>query len=224
MLAAIGVVHYPRRMTTVEDVLGFWFGAAPAANAAELGVKFKRWYMGGPDEDTAIRARFAETVEQALAGELHGWTATPRGRLALILLLDQMTRSLYRGAARAFAGDARAQRLAVEMLEDGSAVGLHYEERHFVYMPLLHAEDATLLERYNDLFPRSVETLPEWARPLFADGLEQGEKYREVFRRFGRFPHRNAALGRTSTPDEVEFLATWEQKAPPKGALALRGT
>jgi uncharacterized protein (DUF924 family) len=209
-------------MVTIDDVLVFWFGAAPVADATELGTRIKRWYMGGEAEDAPIRARFADAVERALAGELDDWARTPRGRLALILLLDQMPRALFRGTARAFAGDARAQQLATEMLAAGSDNALTFEERHFVFMPLLHAEDAAVLDRYNEIFPRSLERAPEWARPLLGDGVEQGLKYRDLIRRFGRFPHRNAALGRHSTPEEIEFLKTWEQRARPKGAAALK--
>jgi uncharacterized protein (DUF924 family) len=211
-------------MATIEDVLRYWFGEGPAANAAELGVKVKRWYAGGPEEDEVIRVRFADTVERALAGDLDSWAATARGRLALVLLLDQMTRSLYRGSARAFAGDARARRLATAMLDDGSLRELNHEERHFVYMPLLHAEDAASLDRYNEVFPASLASVPDWARPMLGDGVEQGVKYREVLRRFGRFPHRNAALGRTSTPEEITFLQEWEQKAPPSAFKAMLAT
>jgi uncharacterized protein (DUF924 family) len=209
-------------MPTIDEVLTFWFGASTATNAAELGTKIRRWYMGGEAEDAAIRARFGATVERALAGDLDAWLATSRGRLALILLLDQMTRSLYRGTTRAFAGDRRAQALATEMLETGGARELTFEERHFVYMPLLHAEDARLLDRYNELFPRSLDSVPEWARALLGDGIEQGLKYRDLMRRFGRFPHRNEALGRRSTPEEIEFLKTWGQRVTPKGAAALK--
>lgn len=209
-------------MTTIVDVLGFWF-AEPAANAAELAVKMKRWYRGGPAEDEAIRARFAGAVERALAGELDAWAATPRGRVALILLLDQMPRSLFRGTARAFAGDPAAQRLACEALEKEELDGIGFEERHFLYMPLLHAESMLLLDRFNRLFPAALARTPGWARPLLADGVEQGAKYRALIRRFGRFPHRNAALGRRSTPEELEFLETWEMRAAPKTFAALFG-
>lgn len=205
-------------MATIDDVLGFWFGDATATNAAELSSKLKRWYMGGDVEDTAIRARFADTIERALAGELDDWAKTLRGRLALIILLDQMTRSVFRGTSRAFAGDPRAKKLAIEMLEAGTAGELTFEERHFVFMPLLHAEDADLLDRYNELFPRALAFVPEWGRALLGDGIEQGLKYRDVFERFGRFPHRNGALGRSSTPEEIEFLKTWADRAAPKVA------
>ena len=208
-------------MATIDDVLRFWFGEATSTNAAEFGAKMKRWYRGGDAEDAAIRERFTETIECALAGELDAWAATPRGRLALILVLDQMTRSAFRGRSRAFAGDARAERLALEMLETGTWRTLGFEERHFVFMPLLHAEDAALLDRYNELFPKSLALVPEWARGFLGDGIEQGIKYRDVLRRFGRFPHRNEALGRTSTPEELEFLKAWAERAAPKGAAVL---
>jgi uncharacterized protein (DUF924 family) len=208
-------------VAAIEDVLHFWFGDAPARNATELGAKMKRWYRGGDAEDAAIRERFAETIERALAGDLDAWAATPRGRLALIVLLDQMTRSVYRGSPRAFAGDLRAQRLATEMLADGTTRELGFEERHFVYMPLLHAEDAALLDRFNALFPESLERVPGWARDLLGDGIEQGAKYREVMRRFGRFPHRNEVLGRISTQAEVELLETWGERVTPKAFAAL---
>ena len=203
-------------MATIDDVLSFWFGDAPATNTADLVVKMKRWYKGGDVEDAAIRARFADTVEQALAGELDDWAQTPRGRLALIILLDQMTRALFRGSARAFDGDRQSQALGLEMLADAHAAELTFEQRHFVFMPLLHAEDAAQLDRFNELFPKSLALVPEWARRLLGDGIEQGLKYRDVYRRFGRFPHRNLALGRRSTPEEVEFLETWVERAVPQ--------
>jgi uncharacterized protein (DUF924 family) len=211
-------------MATIDDVLAFWFGDATATNTAELAVKMKRWYMGGDVEDAAIRARFADTVERALAGELDDSARTPRGRLALIILLDQMTRSIFRATARAFAGDRRAQALAMEMLAAAPPAELTFEQRHFVFMPLLHAENAALLDRYNELFPQALAVVPEWGRALLGDGIEQGLKYRDVIRRFGRFPHRNLALGRSSTREEVEFLATWGERAAPKGAAALRNS
>lgn len=209
-------------MATVEELLGFWFGDAPSTNTAELGTKIKRWYQGGATEDAACRARFSDAVEQALAGELDAWAETPRSRLALILLLDQMTRSIHRDTARAFAGDARARQLASEMLDAWDFGDLDFEQRHFVFMPLLHAEDAGALDRYNELFPKALATAPGWARELLGDGLEQGSKYRDVIRRFGRFPHRNAALGRNSTPEEVEFLRTWASRVTPKASAALK--
>jgi uncharacterized protein (DUF924 family) len=203
-------------MATIDDVLAFWFGSAPATSSAEFGERMKRWYLGGPAEDAAIRERFGDTIERAIAGELDAWAETPRGGVALVLVLDQMTRSVFRGTRRAFAGDARAQRIAVAMLDAGTVWALAWEERHFVYMPLVHAEDAALLDRFNALFPRTLPLVPDFARPLLSDGLEQGRKYRDLIARFGRFPHRNEALGRASTAAEAEFLKTWDERRRPK--------
>src|SRR6185503_11543541 len=110
----------------------------------------------------------------------------------------------------------RAQRIALAMLDAGTGWALSWEERHFIYMPLVHAEDVTLLDRFNALFPRTLPLVPDFARPLLGDGIEQGRKYRDVVARFGRFPHRNEALGRASTPEEVEFLKTWGERRRPK--------
>ena len=203
-------------MATIDDVLAFWFGSAPATDLVEFGARMRRWYLGGEAEDTAIRERFAGTVERALAGELDGWADTPRGGVALVLVLDQMTRSIFRGTPRAFAGDARAQRVALAMIDAGTVWALSWEERHFVYMPLVHAEDVALLDRFNALFPRTLPLVPDFARPLLGDGIEQGRKYRDVVARFGRFPHRNEVLGRASTPEEAEFLKTWDERRRPK--------
>jgi len=208
-------------MATIDDVLTFWFGTAPATDSAGFGARMRRWYLGGEAEDAAIRERFAATIERALAGELDAWADTPRGGVALVLVLDQMTRSMFRGTPRAFAGDARAQRIALAMLDAGTGWALSWEERHFIYMPLVHAEDVALLDRFNALFPRTLPLVPDFARPLLSDGIEQGRKYRDVLARFGRFPHRNEALGRRSTPEELEFLRTWPEQAAPRGAAAL---
>jgi uncharacterized protein (DUF924 family) len=203
-------------MAAIDDVLAFWFGSAPATDAVEFGARMKRWYLGGEAEDTAIRERFAATIERALAGELDGWADTPRGGVALVLVLDQMTRSIFRGTPRAFAGDARAQRVALAMIDAGTVWALSWEERHFVYMPLVHAEDVGLLDRFNALFPRTLPLVPDFARPLLGDGIEQGRKYRDVVARFGRFPHRNEVLGRASTQEEAKFLGTWEERRRPR--------
>jgi uncharacterized protein (DUF924 family) len=204
----------------VEDVLSFWFGE-PAQDAAALGSKQKRWFMGGPDFDREIRERFAPTVERALAGDLDDWASTVRGRLALILVLDQFPRNIFRDTPRAFAGDARAQKLAVEALDAGLDRELGFEERMFLKLPLAHAEDLALQERSVVETDKVMGEVAEWQRPLFARGTEQARKYREVIARFGRFPHRNAALGRTSTPEEEVFLVDWKERQAPSAAKDL---
>jgi uncharacterized protein (DUF924 family) len=201
----------------IDDVLSFWFGE-PAQDAAALGAKQKRWFAGGPDFDREIRERFAPTVERALAGDLDDWVRTIRGRLALILVLDQFTRNIFRETPRAFAGDARAQKLAVEALDAQLDRELGFVERMFLKTPLAHAENLALQERAVVETDKLTSEVADWQRPLFARGVEQARKYREVIARFGRFPHRNAALGRTSTPEEEEFLVGWKERQAPSTA------
>jgi uncharacterized protein (DUF924 family) len=202
-------------MKTPSEVLAFWFGEPPKT-ADELKAKLRRWFMGGPELDAGIKESFGETVDAALAGELDGWLAEPKGWLALIVVLDQLTRNCFRGDARTHAGDARAVKLTMDALERGALHALPMQERHFALMPLLHAEDPACQARYQAEYAKFMADVPEAFRPLYASGLEQGEKYAEIIRRFGRFPHRNAILGRRSTPEEEAFLVDWEQRRAPK--------
>lgn len=204
----------------IDDILAFWFGE-PATTTEEYGRKMRRWFMGGPALDAEIRDRFGSLVERALAGELDHWAQTTRGRLALILLLDQFTRSVYRDDPRTYAGDARAQALCVEAYDRGLDRELPFEQRHFLMMPMLHAENLALQERAVATMDALVAESEPFQRPVLAMGTEQARKYREVIARFGRFPHRNAVLGRTSTPEEEAFLVDWAEKARPKGTDEL---
>jgi uncharacterized protein (DUF924 family)/glutathione S-transferase len=200
-----------------EDVLGFWFGT-PAASEAELMSKVQRWFMGGPALDAEVKTRFGVTVEAALSGKLDAWSETPRGRLALVLVLDQFTRNLFRGDPRTHAGDPKAQRLALEAFENGDDRGLAHLETMFLSMPFTHSEDLTLSKRGAEIAVRLAATAaPELAR-VSAMHVEQTHKYVNVITRFGRFPHRNALLGRDSSVEEQAFLVDWAAKAPPKDA------
>ena len=204
----------------IDEVLDFWFGT-PATTAEEYGKKVKRWYMGGPALDAQIRERFAPLVERALAGELDAWAETIRGRLALVLLLDQFPRSVYRNDPKSYAGDARAQTLALEALDRGLTEDLGIAERNFFVMPLMHAESLVLQERTVIEMEALAASAPDWQKPGLAMGVEQARKYRDIIARFGRFPHRNAVLGRTSTPEEEQFLVDWQAKMAPSGAKDL---
>lgn len=168
----------------MEDVLEFWFN--------EEHRPF--WFAQDAGFDAEIRRRFEGVLQQALAGELDGWAATVRGRLALVLVLDQFPRNLYRHTARAFSGDERARRLVLDGL--GSEGELSVDERGFFYLPLEHAED-------RELQALSVRMFAELGQ---ANYLEYARKHQAIIDRFGRFPHRNECLGRESTPEEVEFL------------------
>jgi uncharacterized protein (DUF924 family) len=199
-----------------QAVLDYWFGPQPAADAPALGQKMKRWYQGGPAIDAEIIAQFGDTTEAAVKGELSAWEAGPESRLALILVLDQFTRSVFRNQARMYAGDATAQRLAWlgDTFED-------FERRLFTLMPLAHAEDVAAQQRNVAGQAKLVSEVPAPLRPVFGMGIEQSQKYLGVITRFGRFPHRNEILGRTSTAEELEFLRDWAGKQPPSDATKL---
>lgn len=179
-----------------RQVLRFWFGEPPtAASRAE-------WFRKDPAFDEAIRARFGALVERALAGGLADWDATPRGALARVLVLDQFPRNLFRGTARAFAGDAPALAAAQEMVARGDDGRLAPLERWFVYLPFEHAEDLAAQHESLRLFGALAGEFPA----VGEDALLWARRHFDVIARFGRYPHRNAALGRASTPEEVAFL------------------
>lgn len=169
--------------------------------------KFRRWYQGGPELDREIDARFGGVLETALAGGLHDWTNALSGQLALVIVLDQFTRNSYRGTPRAYAGDSRALSLSLGMIERGALSSLDSEAQLFVMMPLIHAEDAAMQARAVELAERLVSTEPrEELRAAWASGAQRARHYQSVIARFGRFPHRNAILGRRSTTEELTFL------------------
>lgn len=180
------------------DVLDFWFGAAPLATSRE-------WFVKSAAFDDSIRQHFGPLVERALAAPL-GWSDDAPSVLAEVIVLDQFTRNLFRGQARAFAGDARARTLALRLVDSGDHLKLHPLQRWFACMPLEHAEDLALQDRCVALFEALVADAGEHTAAL-QGALDYAHKHRDVIRQFGRFPHRNAALGRDSTPAEREYLA-----------------
>lgn len=191
--------------TEILAIHNFWFGE-PARDAATLIAKFGRWYQGGAELDHEIRIRFSATVEEALNGRLTHWTSDLQGQLALIVLLDQFARNLYRDTPRAYAGDAQAQRLALALIERGLHRSVGLEQRLFCIMPLVHSESLELHERAVELAEAFVPDAPPELQTPWRFGAQRTAHYRSVIARFGRFPHRNAILGRSSTLDELEFL------------------
>jgi uncharacterized protein (DUF924 family) len=177
------------------QVILFWFGsAAPTASRAE-------WFRKDEAFDVAIRARFRERIEHALAGGLLDWDSTAPGALARILVLDQFTRNTLRGSARAFAGDALALAAARAAVARGDDQGVGPVMRPFFYLPFEHAEDPAAQAESLRLFGAlAVE------HPAQADLLEWARRHAAVIERFGRYPHRNAVLGRASTAEEIAFL------------------
>lgn len=182
-----------------ELILDFWFGPGQGPSH-EFYVK--RWFTQDPEFDGAISKRFGEAMQKALEGGLTSWEATPRGRLALILLLDQFTRNLGRHTAAAFAGDERAQRLAREMVEQQIDQALTADQRIFAYLPFEHGESA----EWQQLSLKMYGQLAEQAGEKYRSYLAYAEKHAVIIERFGRYPHRNQALGRESSEAERQFL------------------
>jgi uncharacterized protein (DUF924 family) len=183
--------------STANDVLDFWFGAP---GSPERGTARAVWFRKDPAFDAQIRARFADAVAIALAGGYGEWCATAHGALARVIVLDQFTRNIFRDTARAFAGDARALATAEDALARGLDRELAVYERWFLYMPFEHAESVDAQHRSLALFGALAQEMGD------DDSLVWARKHAEVVFRFGRYPHRNAILGRASTPEEEAFL------------------
>lgn len=187
-------------------VLDFWLGECDERGLPRPEVS-RRWFAGGAQFDAEVRERFGPTIEAALRGELDPWCETPRGRLALVIVLDQMTRNVFRGSDRAFSGDARARDLVRVALGTDAETSLAPVERYFLYMPLMHAEDPQLQEECVARFRELADADPEPGGGLLSGGVRWAEGHRREIEQFGRFPGRNEALGRGSTTEERTFLA-----------------
>ena len=184
-------------MTLPRDVLDFWFGAP---DSPEYGTARDLWFRKSDATDATIRARFGADVEAALAGERDSRASGPHDTLALVLLLDQFARNLFRDTPRAFAGDPQALRLAHALVERGEDRKLAPVERWFVYLPFEHSESLSMQEE-------ALCLCRQLAAEGYGEALVWAQKHHDVIARFGRFPHRNALLGRSSSTEESDFLA-----------------
>jgi uncharacterized protein (DUF924 family) len=176
-----------------DDVINFWFGMP---DSAELGADRAIWFDSNPAFDEEIRQRFGEANQQAASGQLDSMMQDQRGSLALIILLDQFSRNIYRGKAEAFANDAKARDVAENALKQGFDHGLLTVQRKFMYLPFEHAEDLALQDRSVELFINLGDS----------NSTSHALCHRDQIIRFGRFPDRNKALGRKSTLAEQRFL------------------
>ncbi len=183
--------------STPEDLLDVWF--AP-------GDRMKRWFSRDKAFDRMLGDRFGDDLEAARAGELEHWAGYARGRLGLVVLLDQLSRNLHRGKGAAFAADGLAREHAAAAVRRGEDRLLATLERAFLYLPFEHAESMSLQDESCRLFRRLHDEASADERPVVASMLDYAERHRDVIQRFGRFPHRNAALGRDSTPAELVYL------------------
>jgi uncharacterized protein (DUF924 family) len=174
------------RPLAAADILHFWFEA----------IEPRHWWSADPDFDALVSERFRATLRRAARGETHAWRDSPTGRLAEVIVLDQFSRNIHRGAPAAFAQDPMALALAQEAVRAGLDTALPVAQRAFLYLPFMHSESAAI---------------HEWAERLYrAPGLEDNHafelRHQAIIERFGRYPHRNAILGRASTDEEIEFL------------------
>ena len=177
-----------------EEILVFWFTSGPHEDR-------EVWFRKDDAFDRAIRERFGDAIAAGLAGAFGDWCTTPRGSLARVILLDQLTRNAFRGTPQAFAGDARALATAKQALQREFDRELDPYERWFMYMPFVHSEDLATQDQAVKLFVALA------AETGLDSPLPWTQRHRDVIARFGRFPHRNEILGRPSTPEELAFLA-----------------
>ena len=175
-------------MTTPALILDFWFAEIPPA----------QWWAKSDDFDRVVEARFGAVLQAAACCELYAWRATPAGRLAEVIVLDQFSRNIHRGDARAFANDALALGLAQEAVAAGADQALLPAQRAFIYMPYMHSESAVIHALAVALF----------SQPGLEGNLDFELRHKAIIDRFGRYPHRNALLGRASTAEEIAFLQT----------------
>lgn len=190
----------------IERILGFWF-KAKELSAPQIDGRMDIWFGEDKLFDHEIEKEFLEDVERAAAGRLNHWAKQPRGRLALILLLDQFRRNIYRNSAKAFACDKMALKLCVEGAMERCDQGLEPIERAFFYMPLQHAESRKIQAKSVDIYNRLASAVSPTYRETFETIAQFAELHRDIIDRFGRLPHRNRLLNRRNSPEEEEYLA-----------------
>jgi uncharacterized protein (DUF924 family) len=194
-------------MEQIEEILSFWFGplspdGLPVADRSQL------WFGFDRQTDQLIRERFGSCLEQACQGKLTSWEQQARGRLALILLLDQFSRNVYRSTPRAFAQDEMALSLSLTGTDRAHDQELSAIERVFFYMPLQHCESLVMQDRCVEQCRQLLHGLAPAAAVRLRGFLDHAQQHRDIIRRFGRFPHRNHILGRNATAEEREYLRT----------------
>ena len=192
------------RHKRIEIILNYWFGTLPDDESFP-DEKAQQWFHGGESVNRTIREHFGQDLDLAVQGKYDFWEETPRGCLALIILLDQFSRNLY-ADARAYQQDAKALALANQAIYSGLDRELRSIERWFLYMPFMHSEDFAMQKKGVELFTRLADEAPPAVEIPLRNTLDYAIRHMRIVERFGRFPHRNKELGRESTPEEVQFL------------------
>lgn len=185
----------------------FWFGKLVDGQADEAHQKL--WYRGSEEDDAIIKGRFTNYLSAASKGDLDHWKASAKGRLALIIICDQFSRNIFRGTANAFLYDDMALQVATEGVDLGIDQYLEVVERQFFYMPFQHSESLEVQARSLQLYQRLVnESSSDAEKKMATSSLDYALKHEKIIRRFGRYPHRNKALFRESTAEELAYLAS----------------
>lgn len=186
-------------LVSPEELLEFWFGNGQEDRSA-------LWFGSSAETDAICRSRFGDTWHAAVAGDVDAWKTAPRSNLAWVVLIDQLSRNLHRGTAAAFAHDALALEAAAAAVRRRDEAHLSPVERVFLYLPFEHSESLADQDECVRLFRGLLDAFPPEQRERAEMFLAFAEKHRDVIRQFGRYPHRNAVLGRTSTPEEIAYL------------------
>ncbi|NIV18821.1 MAG: DUF924 family protein [Woeseiaceae bacterium] len=190
----------------IDDILMFWF-EEKELSAPQIDARMDTWFGDDAKFDAAIKKEFADDVERASAGDLDHWAHEPRGRLALILLLDQFRRNIYRGKPEAFAKDKLALKLCIEGATAKMDKQLSPIQKVFFYMPLQHAESLKVQKKACEVYRHLAKNVSPTYKETFEMTAQFAELHADIIERFGRFPHRNKVLGRENTPEEHEYLA-----------------
>ena len=190
----------------IDAILAFWF-KEPNLSAPKIDQRMDVWFGEDAVFDHEVKKEFADDVEMASEGNLGHWADEPKGRLALILLLDQFRRNIYRGTADAFALDHVAVKLCVQGIVEKKNKGLTPIQQAFFYMPLQHSESAKVQAKSVEIYNRLAGAVSPTFRETFETIAQFAELHHDIIARFGRFPHRNKLLGRPNTTEENEYLA-----------------
>lgn len=197
-------------MHDYEKLLAQWIGPLTAGFADD--EHRRKWFAANEQENAALIEQYQGLHQQGVAGELSHWTKTERGTLALIILFDQFSRTIYRGSGQAFAQDNTALALAKDAIAKGVDLRLAADEKLFLYLPLEHSEQLADQEQCVALFEDLLAHTPREYQNISANYLQYAEQHLDIIRQFGRFPHRNEALGRNSRQMELRYLAADGQR------------
>lgn len=200
-----GAPWSPSEESTIDEILEFWFGPVGESGHAD-DTHAKRWWTKDDGFDETIRQRFSDIYERVRSGQHEDWLSSARGRLATLIVLDQFPRNMFRGTARMHESDARALDVALSGIDLGFDRALPGDLRSFCYMPLMHAESRAAQDACVRLFRDYAAELPGPEGERIRGNLKFAELHRDIVARFGRFPHRNAILGRASTEEERRYL------------------